>query len=128
MYRLTSLQQYELYIHLVVEDGSIFYARYDDFKISDEDNGYALSLGKFKGNIRDAMRYSENMKFTTFDRHNDRTNKNCAVVYNSGWWYKKCSNCNLNALYGADLNWWTEIRNQLKEAKMLIRPKEEINK
>ncbi|XP_051861585.1 fibrinogen-like protein 1 isoform X1 [Drosophila albomicans] len=127
MYRLTSLQQYELYIHLVVLNGSIFYARYDDFKISDEDHGYALSLGKFKGNIRDAMRSTENKKFTTFDRDNDSADNNCAVVYDSGWWYNNCYNCNLNALYGMYLNWWTEIRNLLKEAKMLIRPKAEIN-
>ncbi|XP_051861588.1 techylectin-5B-like isoform X4 [Drosophila albomicans] len=126
MYRLTSLQQYELYIHLVVLNGSIFYARYDDFKISDEDHGYALRLGKFKGNIKDAMRVSENMKFTTFDRDNDPADGNCAVGYNSGWWYNKCYDCNLNALYGMYLSWWTEIRNELKEAKMLIRPKEKI--
>ncbi|XP_051861589.1 fibrinogen C domain-containing protein 1-like isoform X6 [Drosophila albomicans] len=126
MYRLTSLQQYELYIHLVVLNGSIFYARYDDFKTTDEDHGYALSLGKFKGNIRDAMRFHENMKFTTFDRDNDPADNNCAVEYNSGWWYENCSYSNLNALYGMYLSWWTEIRNELKEAKMLIRPKEKI--
>ncbi|KAH8408590.1 hypothetical protein KR215_007946, partial [Drosophila sulfurigaster] len=90
MYRLTSLQQYELYIHLVAKNGSIFYARYDDFKISDEDHGYALSLSNFKGNIWDAMRNHENLKFTTFDRDNDLYSANCAILYRSGWWYKKC--------------------------------------
>ncbi|XP_060654727.1 fibrinogen-like protein 1 [Drosophila nasuta] len=125
IYRLTSQQQYELYIHLVAEDGNSFYAQYDDFKISDEDHGYSLSLGKFKGNIKDAMTYSENMKFTTFDRDNDLDDDNCAVLYKSGWWYNKCFACNLNGLYGVSLKWWTETANFLKEAKMLIRPKEE---
>ncbi|XP_060655972.1 fibrinogen-like protein 1 [Drosophila nasuta] len=125
MHRLTSLQQYELYIHLVALNGSIFYARYDDFKISDEDHGYALSLGKFKGNIFDAMRKSDNMKFSTFNRDNDASSGNCAVRYNNGWWYKDCCHCNLNGLYGQYLYWYVNI---LKEAKMLIRPKEDKNK
>ncbi|XP_062134781.1 fibrinogen-like protein 1 [Drosophila sulfurigaster albostrigata] len=125
MYRLTSLQQYELYIHLVAENGNIFYARYDDFKISDEDHGYSLSLGKFRGNIKDAMRNHENMKFSTFDRDNDASSDNCAVWFNSGWWYNRCSQCNLNGLYGRSLYWYAET---VKEAKMLIRPKEDKNK
>ncbi|XP_062132099.1 fibrinogen-like protein 1 isoform X3 [Drosophila sulfurigaster albostrigata] len=125
IHRLTSQQQYELYIHLVAEDGSIFYARYDDFKISDEDHGYSLSLGKFKGNIWDAMREHENMKFTTFDRDNDSDSyDNCAVLYKSGWWYNRCFDCNLNGLYGVTLKWRTRSVNILKEAKMLIRPKD----
>ncbi|XP_051861848.1 fibrinogen-like protein 1 isoform X1 [Drosophila albomicans] len=130
MYRLTSQQQYELYIHLVAENGNSFYARYDDFKISDEDHGYSLSLGEYKGNIRDVMRYNENMKFTTFDRDNDLYSRNCAVFSdNSGWWYNKCSSINLNGLYGASLEWWTGTEAiKLKEAKMLIRSKEDKNR
>ncbi|XP_060652688.1 fibrinogen-like protein 1 [Drosophila nasuta] len=128
MYRLTSQQQYELYIHLVAKNGSIFYARYDDFKISDEDHGYSLSLGNFNGNFWDAMRNHENMKFTTFDRDNDASSVNCAVGYKSGWWYKDCCACNLNGLYDEGLYWWSESANYLKETKMLICPKEDKNK
>ncbi|XP_034106881.2 angiopoietin-related protein 7-like [Drosophila albomicans] len=89
IHRITSLQRFELYIHLVALNGSVFNARYDDFKISDEDNGYALSLGKFDETIiEDAMREGENMKFTTFDRDNDIGDyDNCAVGYKGGWWY-----------------------------------------
>ncbi|XP_060660172.1 fibroleukin-like [Drosophila nasuta] len=106
LHRITSLQRFELYIHMVDEDGSTYNARYDDFKISDEDNGYALSLGKFNGTIiGDAMRYNENMKFTTFDHDNDkRDDGNCAVWTESGWWYDACSYCNLNAPYGSRLH------------------------
>ncbi|XP_060655664.1 fibrinogen-like protein 1 [Drosophila nasuta] len=128
IHRITSLQRHELYIHLVALNGSIYNARYDDFKISDEDSGYKLSLGKFSGTINeDAMRTAENMKFTTFDRDNDTySDGNCAVQYNSGWWYSNCYNCNLNALYGSNLNWYK--RNLLKETIMLIRPKKTMKK
>ncbi|XP_062121236.1 fibrinogen-like protein 1 isoform X2 [Drosophila sulfurigaster albostrigata] len=88
IHRITSLQRFELYIYLVEKNESTYNAHYDDFKISDEDNGYALSLGKFNGTIRDGMRLNENMKFTTFDHDNDKARGNCAIIYESGWWYK----------------------------------------
>ncbi|XP_051858607.1 ficolin-2-like [Drosophila albomicans] len=79
LHRITSLQRFELYIHLVAQNESTYNIRYDDFKISDEDNGYALSLGKFNGTIADSVKYSENMKFSTFDHDNDKVdNGNCA--------------------------------------------------
>ncbi|KAH8391297.1 hypothetical protein KR215_010991, partial [Drosophila sulfurigaster] len=91
IHRITSLQRFELYIHLVAVNGSTYNASYDDFKISDEDSGYKLSLGKFSGTIiEDAMRSNENMKFSTFDRDNDTHLYNCADYYKSGWWYRSC--------------------------------------
>ncbi|XP_060655161.1 ficolin-1-A-like [Drosophila nasuta] len=103
IFRLSNSRRHELYVHLVELNGTIYYARYDDFKISDENNGYALSLGGFMGNVSDAMRISENLKFITFDRGDD---KRCADHYKSGWWYKSCYNCNLNAVYGTNFNWY----------------------
>ncbi|XP_060658221.1 angiopoietin-2-like isoform X2 [Drosophila nasuta] len=44
IHRLTNSRRHELYLHLVARDDTKFYTRYDDFKISDEDTGYALSL------------------------------------------------------------------------------------
>ncbi|XP_062121228.1 fibrinogen-like protein 1 isoform X8 [Drosophila sulfurigaster albostrigata] len=113
LHRITSLQRFELYIHMIDGNGNTYNARYDDFKISDEDNGYVLSLGKFNGTIYDGMRYNENMKFSTFDHDNDKNDyDNCAAYFKSGWWYKSCS-------------YWSFL---LKEVKMLIRPKEEMKK
>ncbi|XP_060649709.1 fibrinogen-like protein 1 [Drosophila nasuta] len=130
IHRITSLQRFELYIHLVHRNGRTLNARYDDFKISDEDNGYALSLGKFTGTIiEDGMRIAKNMKFTTFDRDNDKDDYgNCADLFESGWWYNSCSACPLNAPYGKHLVWCYFECIYLKEVKMLIRPKEAIKK
>ncbi|XP_060654854.1 fibrinogen-like protein 1 [Drosophila nasuta] len=132
IHRIMSLQRFELYIHLVAQNRSAYNARYDDFKISDEDNGYALSLGEFNGTIiEDGMRNSKNMKFSTFDHDNDKAGDgNCAVWYESGWWYNNCASCPLNAPYGPNLGWLHNWYNNLllKEVKMLIRPKEEMKK
>ncbi|KAH8391159.1 hypothetical protein KR215_008179, partial [Drosophila sulfurigaster] len=91
IHRITSLQRHELYIHLLTLNGSTYNVRYDDFRISDEDSGYKLSLGKFRGTInKDAMRNGENIKFSTIDRDNDIGDGNCAMDYKSGWWYTNC--------------------------------------
>ncbi|RMX47540.1 hypothetical protein pdam_00002188 [Pocillopora damicornis] len=40
------------------------------------------------------------MRFTTKDKDNDLKNSgNCALDYNSGWWYNTCQNANPNGLY-----------------------------
>ncbi|KAH8372229.1 hypothetical protein KR093_010672, partial [Drosophila rubida] len=71
IHRLTSSQRYELYVHMVAANGTTMYAQYDDFKVSDQEHGYALSLGKHNGDVRDSLRDGEDMKFSTFDRDND---------------------------------------------------------
>ncbi|XP_062132454.1 angiopoietin-related protein 7-like isoform X2 [Drosophila sulfurigaster albostrigata] len=92
IHRLTSSQDYELYVHLVFLNGTIKYAQYDNFKISNEDNSYALSsLGKFKGNVVDEMKNYVNSKFSTFDQDNDTEDvHNCAEHFKSGWWFTHC--------------------------------------
>ena len=48
----------------------------------------------------DAMSYHVGSKFSTKDEDNDDWDKcSCAKKYNAGWWYKKCSECNLNGEY-----------------------------
>ncbi|KAH8392389.1 hypothetical protein KR215_007125 [Drosophila sulfurigaster] len=49
-------------------------------------------MGKFNGTIfGDGMRDNENMKFSTFDHDNDKDDDgNCAIMYESGWWYNNC--------------------------------------
>ncbi|KAH8370778.1 hypothetical protein KR093_004958, partial [Drosophila rubida] len=89
IYRLTNSQRHELYMQYVSRTGNVYFARYDDFKISDESSGYALSLGQFTGNMN-FMDSSEKMKFSTIDRDNDNYSGNCAV-YQSGWWFNNCA-------------------------------------
>ncbi|XP_034104822.1 protein scabrous-like [Drosophila albomicans] len=117
IHRMTSSRRHELYVHLVAKDGSIYTARYDDFKISDEDSGYVLNLGKWNSHDPITLSYHEGMKFTTFDRDNDMRDFNCASLTKYGWWHKACSFCNHN---GMESNLICGVH--IKEFKMLIRP------
>ncbi|XP_062136303.1 fibroleukin-like [Drosophila sulfurigaster albostrigata] len=122
IHRLTNSQRFELLLHFVGRNGLTFYAQYDNFKISDEDTGYALSLGAFNGNVRDGLRDSEHMKFSTSDR--DALDfLNCAQEFKNGWWHRGCFDWNLNLLDGIDetLDFFGV---PLKSVQMLIRPKE----
>ncbi|XP_034110996.1 fibroleukin-like isoform X1 [Drosophila albomicans] len=120
---LTSLRTHELYVNLVDEYDSNKFVWYDDFKISDEENGYALSLGKTKLNSSDDfLKYHRNMKFSTFDRDNDLNKRlNCAKQFRSGWWFNNCFKCDLNHRQTKFLQCNTT---PYKEVKMLIRPKQ----
>ncbi|KAH8371761.1 hypothetical protein KR093_008787, partial [Drosophila rubida] len=88
IYRLTNSRRHELYMQYV-HYNTVILARYDDFKISDESSGYALSVGEFSGN-KHLLTYGDKMKFSTIDRDNDNASGSCAEMFESGWWYNGC--------------------------------------
>lgn len=97
IHRLTNDRPHELYIYLEGFSGSEiyktpFFARYDNFRISGENDKYRLvSLGLYSGSADwDRMRYSENKQFTTFDRHNSAHIANCAKENGGGGWFDAC--------------------------------------
>ncbi|ALC43035.1 maker638 [Drosophila busckii] len=91
---ITNSQRHELYIHMELQNSSI-YARYDSFQVGSEQDLFELqSLGAYTGtDINDQMRYQEHGKFSTFDRDNDKLpEKNCATDFHyGGWWYEGCA-------------------------------------
>ena len=128
----------QLRVDLADFEGNHKYARYSYFSFGNPSTNYKLSVGGYSGTAGDSLAtVHSGMQFTTYDRANDwhSGSDNCAVQWQSGWWYDSCHLLNLviNGLYlsGASDNkgmrWytfntavgsyslkWTEMNSKLK--------------
>lgn len=78
-------------------------------RVGSEEEGFPLYVSGYSGDGGDALVLPgmdtalflshDGMKFSTFDRDNDKWEQNCAEVYGGGWWYNRCQAANLNGLY-----------------------------
>ena len=69
----------------------------DTNRIEGEDQAYLLHIGGYSGTAGDSMimtgSYGYNnangMKFSTWDRDNDKASGHCAQRWKGGWWFNK---------------------------------------
>ncbi|GFO19702.1 tenascin-r [Plakobranchus ocellatus] len=125
IHTITRSGTYELRVDLKYQGKSAF-AHYSKFSIDDEDNNYTLKLGDYDGTAGDSLGYHREKPFTTFDRDNDASGSNCAVVYSGAWWYNACHHSNLNGKWMADNNkgprWYGfSVVNPVSYSEMKIR-------
>ena len=134
LHRLTSDgTKWILRIDLESFEPETAYAVYDTFQISDAASNYILSVGEYNGNAGDSLKYTDRgnhdgMPFSTSDRDNDNSGRNCAQSYKGGWWYNACLRGHLNGQYrpsGAGVTgiiWytWKEWKS-LKSTQMKMR-------
>lgn len=95
----------ELYIGLESFEGETAYATFSDFSLDNEDAGYTLRLGEYKGDSTagDSLASHQGMRFSTEDMDRDGLSSvNCAKHLKGGWWYKNCHESNLNGVYYKD--------------------------
>ncbi|XP_030075594.1 angiopoietin-related protein 4 [Microcaecilia unicolor] len=71
------------------------------FSLGGQDTGYTLYLhGRVSGNLDNAMREVEPLRFSTRDRDQDlKPDINCAKHLSGGWWFSSCGHTNLNGRY-----------------------------
>uniref|UniRef100_A0A182S2N3 Fibrinogen C-terminal domain-containing protein n=1 Tax=Anopheles funestus TaxID=62324 RepID=A0A182S2N3_ANOFN len=96
LYSILKTRRHELLFVLEDFDGVIAYAHYDDFKIGDESEKYAIkSVGRFNGMVGDAFTDHRGSKFSTYDQNNDESFNNCAEEHLGAWWYTRTetNNC-----------------------------------
>lgn len=76
--------------------------------------------------LGDAMKQHNNMKFTTKDQKNDLfKDENCAVKYQSAWWFNSCYGSNLNGMYNNQtfgIKWMDWKNEYLPRVEIKIRP------
>ena len=64
------------------------------FRVEDEDQGYRLHISGYsctpnRNTMGAHMGGHDGMKFSTWDRDNDKNSGNCALGYKGGWWFNK---------------------------------------
>ncbi|KAJ8033896.1 Fibrinogen-like protein A [Holothuria leucospilota] len=103
---ITKQKNYELRMDVVNLDQDAYFAKYNLFRISDENFKYQLQLGVYDSTSTtnfDAMNQHRDQFFSTPDRDNDRINYDCAGVIRDGWWYGHpqgnvdCNDCRFNS-------------------------------
>jgi len=97
---LTSSQPYRLRVEIQDRATNLWYsAEYWSFTIGDELNDkYRLDVSGYSGDTGDFLQYGgpehinyhNGMKFSTYDKDNDRFNWNCAAGRGGAWWYNRC--------------------------------------
>ncbi|NXI61718.1 FIBA protein, partial [Anseranas semipalmata] len=107
--RLLTQNDTLLRVELEDWDGNAVYAEYI-IQVGPEAEGYVLAVSSYEGTAGDALvtgwleegtEYTSHaqMRFSTFDRDQDRWEESCAEMYGGGWWYNSCQAANLNGIY-----------------------------
>ena len=82
------------------------YAEYSTFIVLGESINYLVHVGGYSGNAgQDSFMLHNGMMFTTYDRDNDVSSKNCAEMNSSGFWFRSCSAVNVNGV-SRDFRWY----------------------
>jgi len=98
--QLTANYRYKLRFDLQSRNHSYwYYAEYSTFRVLSEADNYKLRVGGYSGNAgNDAMAYVNHRMFSTYDRDNDLSVKNCASDAVGGFWYSACAYCYVNSV------------------------------
>ena len=126
MHHITKQRQYTLRVDLHDWDDATRYAEYSLFNIGDEESKYKLTYFGYTGDASDSLGNNHRGRpFSTMDHDNDVWSENCALRWQSGWWYHYCYDANLNGPYGNVIGVrWHLWKNgeALKSSVMRIRP------
>ncbi|XP_071836045.1 fibrinogen-like protein A [Apostichopus japonicus] len=132
IYSLTNQRQYELRIDLVGRYGAPYYAKYDLFRISDENDNFRLDVGDYSdGDAGDSLTYHDDKPFTARDNDNDDFDysylspecNNLASYWEGAWWYCDYYDSSLNSPYDSyEFYWYTlPVYNYIKFTEMKVR-------
>ncbi|PIK59698.1 fibrinogen-like protein A [Apostichopus japonicus] len=89
---LTNQNDYSLRVDVTDIHGNSYFAKYELFRISDENGKYRLvNIDDYDSSSTtgdDKLSWHKNMSFSTYDRDNDNwTDFNCAERHKGAWWF-----------------------------------------
>ena len=101
IHRLTASRPSSLRVDLEDWNRVRVYAKYENFRIGDEQAKYRLEVSSYSGTAGNSLAARHNhMAFSTKDRDNDGAGSyDCANNYPGSWWYGYCLYSNLNGQY-----------------------------
>ena len=69
---------------------------------------------------------SDGMPFSTHDRDNDKSSRNCAQINSAGWWFNDCDCANLNRPHNNNgyMKRWDGFSSSLKCSEMKLRSRD----
>ncbi|KAK5893106.1 hypothetical protein CgunFtcFv8_006010 [Champsocephalus gunnari] len=99
LHLLTNQGENMLKVELEDWEGGVANAEFT-IRVGSEDEGYPIHVSGYTGDAGDSLTMAHNgMKFSTFDKDNDKSEGSCAEMYGGGWWYNDCQAANLNGVY-----------------------------
>ncbi|XP_071139105.1 ficolin-2-like [Mytilus edulis] len=120
---------YELSIYMEY-GGNHRTANYSTFFIDNEGSNYKLTAQGYSGDAGgDSIGNSgstlkaDGQPFTTKDRDNDSSDRNCAVERKSAWWFNHCYASDFNAAYNGNNGrmYWGSWRGDITKSILMIR-------
>jgi ficolin len=88
-----------------------------------------LRVRGYHGNGGDSLIIHNGQAFTTYDKDQDISDRNCAEYYKGAWWHHNCHTSNLNGINygvpddsGKGITWNAFTGKSLKSVEMAIKP------
>ncbi|XP_074657961.1 fibrinogen gamma chain-like [Tubulanus polymorphus] len=117
---------HSLCFYFVLNNGSRFCTFYSGFTLSPEEHGYAMTTDHVVKDVvtascivnkvdvlnpdkKPGLR-SQGMKFSTYDRDQDQSDRNCAREFGGGWWYRNCTDLGLTVASMSNM-FWSDVFN-----------------
>ncbi|KFM77346.1 Techylectin-5A, partial [Stegodyphus mimosarum] len=131
IFSLTNEGLYSIRFDITDKHGKSVYALYDIFAIDNENKNYRVHVRGYSGDAGSGMILSDDRPFSTKDRKTDvDVAEHCAMTRQSGWWFKDCTDVNLNGLHMPGVEdkrsmYWYKWQKYvgMKYSTMKIRPK-----
>ena len=74
----------------------LYTAEVGTFIVGDEESNYRLTVRRYSSTIANALNVHHGMMFSTYDRDNDNSLRNCAALFGGGFWHNDCYQCGVN--------------------------------